>query len=39
MVLHTLLQRNDVRIAALLTTVTEGFERISTHGARRDLLP
>src|SRR3984893_14309077 len=38
MAVHTLLQRNDVRIAALLTTVTEGYERISMHGVRRELL-
>lgn len=38
MALHALLQRSDVQIAALLTTVTEGFERISMHGVRRDLL-
>jgi len=38
MALHTLLQRSDIRIAALLTTVTEGFERISMHGVRRELL-
>jgi uncharacterized protein (TIGR00290 family) len=38
MALHTLLQRNDIRIAALLTTVTEGYERISMHGVRRELL-
>ncbi|MGB9464860.1 MAG: diphthine--ammonia ligase [Candidatus Acidiferrum sp.] len=38
MALHTLIQRSDVRIAALLTTVTEGFERISMHGVRRELL-
>ena len=36
--LHTLLQRRDVQIAALLTTVTEGYERISMHGVRRELL-
>ena len=36
--LHTLLQQNDVRIAALLTTVTEGYDRISMHGVRRELL-
>jgi uncharacterized protein (TIGR00290 family) len=36
--LHTLLQQNDVRIAALLTTVTEGYNRISMHGVRRELL-
>jgi len=38
MALHALLQRKDVRVAALLTTVTETYERISMHGVRRDLL-
>lgn len=38
MALHTLIQRDDVRVAALLTTVTEGYERISMHGVRRELL-
>jgi len=38
MALHQLLLQNDVEIAALLTTVTEGFERISMHGVRRELL-
>jgi uncharacterized protein (TIGR00290 family) len=38
MALHTLLQRSDVHIPALLTTVTEGYERISMHGVRRELL-
>jgi uncharacterized protein (TIGR00290 family) len=38
MALHALLQRNDIRVAALLTTVTEGYERISMHGVRRELL-
>jgi uncharacterized protein (TIGR00290 family) len=38
MALHTLLQRSDIRIVALLTTVTEGYERISMHGVRRELL-
>ena len=36
--LHTLLQQNNVLIAALLTTVTEGYDRISMHGVRRELL-
>jgi uncharacterized protein (TIGR00290 family) len=36
--LHTLLQQSDVHIAALLTTVTEGYDRISMHGVRRELL-
>ena len=38
MALHILRQRSDLRIAALLTTVTEGYERISMHGVRRTLL-
>src|ERR1700681_3049063 len=38
MALHTLLQRPDVRIAALLTTVTETYDRISMQGGRRELL-
>jgi uncharacterized protein (TIGR00290 family) len=36
--LHTLLQRPDVQIAALMTTVTETYDRISMHGVRRELL-
>jgi len=28
----------DVRVASLLTTVTEGYDRISMHGVRRELL-
>jgi uncharacterized protein (TIGR00290 family) len=38
MALYTLLQQTDVRVVALLTTVTEGHERISMHGVRRELL-
>jgi len=38
MALHALLQQNDIRVVALLTTVTEGYERISMHGVRRELL-
>jgi uncharacterized protein (TIGR00290 family) len=36
--LHALRQRGDVRVVALLTTVTEGFDRVSMHGVRRELL-
>jgi uncharacterized protein (TIGR00290 family) len=36
--LHELKQEPDVEIAALLTTVTEGYDRISMHGVRRALL-
>src|SRR5260370_1720634 len=36
--LHTVLQRPDVQIAALMTTVTETYDRISMHGVRRELL-
>ena len=38
MALHTLLQRQDICIVALLTTVTETYDRISMHGVRRELL-
>jgi len=38
MALHALFQRSDIQITALLTTVTEGFNRISMHGVRRELL-
>ncbi len=38
MALHALLQQRDLRIAALLTTVTEGYDRVSMHGVRRELL-
>jgi uncharacterized protein (TIGR00290 family) len=38
MALHALQQDQDVRIAALLTTVTQTYERISMHGVRRELL-
>ncbi|MGH8086504.1 MAG: ATP-binding protein [Lysobacter sp.] len=36
--LHTLRQRDDVRVVGLLTTVTAGFDRIAMHGIRRDVL-
>lgn len=36
--LHTLRQQSTVRVVGLLTTVTEGFERVSMHGVRRELL-
>ena len=36
--LHALLRQGDVRVVALLTTVTEGYNRISMHGVRRELL-
>ena len=35
MALDALLQCADVRVTALLTTVTEGYERISMHGVRQ----
>lgn len=38
MALHALLQQEGVRVTGLLTTVIEGFERISMHGVRRELL-
>jgi uncharacterized protein (TIGR00290 family) len=38
MALYALLQDPQVRVVALLTTVTEGYDRISMHGVRRELL-
>lgn len=36
--LHTVQQAGEYEVAALLTTVTEGYERVSIHGVRRELL-
>lgn len=36
--LHALRQREDVEVVALLTTITEGFERISMQGIRVEVL-
>lgn len=36
--LYELKRLGSTEIAALLTTVTEGYDRISMHGIRRDLL-
>jgi uncharacterized protein (TIGR00290 family) len=36
--LHTLQQGAEYAVTSLLTTVTEGYERISMHGVRRELL-
>ena len=38
MTLYELKKMKNIEIAALLTTVTEGYDRISMHGVRRDLL-
>jgi uncharacterized protein (TIGR00290 family) len=38
MALHALQQDPRMRVTALLTTVTEGYDRISMHGVRRELL-
>ncbi len=38
MALHTLLGQKQYQVTALLTTVTEGYERISMHGVRCELL-
>jgi uncharacterized protein (TIGR00290 family) len=38
MALHAVMQDPQVRVVALLTTVTEGYDRISMHGVRRELL-
>ena len=36
--LHALRQRDDVQVVGLLTTVTEGYERIAMQGIRVDVL-
>jgi len=36
--LHALEQRAEVRVAGLLTTLTDEYHRISMHGVRRSLL-
>ena len=36
--LHALRQRDDVEVVGLLTTLTEGFDRVSMQGIRRDVL-
>ncbi|MDE2462110.1 MAG: adenine nucleotide alpha hydrolase [Alphaproteobacteria bacterium] len=38
MALYALKQQRDIVVEALLTTVTEGYQRISMHGVRRALL-
>jgi uncharacterized protein (TIGR00290 family) len=38
MALRAVLSQQDARVAALLTTVTEGYDRVSMHGVRRELL-
>jgi uncharacterized protein (TIGR00290 family) len=38
MALHALRAAGDCRVAALLTTITEEYDRISMHGVRRVLL-
>jgi uncharacterized protein (TIGR00290 family) len=38
MALHVLLRDPQFEVLALLTTVTEGYDRISMHGVRKELL-
>src|SRR5579862_1517105 len=38
MALHALREAGECRITALLTTITEEYDRISMHGVRRELL-
>lgn len=38
MALYEILQGGEYHVVALLTTVTQGYERISMHGVRRTLL-
>ncbi|MGG6462243.1 ATP-binding protein [Solilutibacter silvestris] len=36
--LHVLRQRGDIEVVALLTTLTQGYDRVSMQGIRRDVL-
>lgn len=36
--LHALRLRGEVEVVGLLTTLTEGFDRVSMQGIRRDVL-
>ena len=36
--LHVLRQRAEVDVVALVTTVTEAFDRVAMHAVRRELL-
>ena len=36
--LHSIRQNKELEIVALLTTITAGYDRISMHGVRRELL-
>jgi uncharacterized protein (TIGR00290 family) len=36
--LHTLQKSGDYEIVSLITTITDGYDRISMHGVRQDLL-
>src|SRR4029077_15363528 len=38
MALHALLQQKEFGVVALLATGTEGYQRVSMHGVRRELL-
>ena len=38
MALHALRKDPGFRVIALLTTITEGYERVSMHGVRKELL-
>jgi uncharacterized protein (TIGR00290 family) len=37
--LHALRQRDDLEVVGLLTTITEGYDRIAMQGIRVDVLP
>ena len=36
--LHALRQRDDVEVVGLLTTFTEGYDRVAMQGIRRSVL-
>ncbi|MBR7554039.1 diphthine--ammonia ligase [Allobacillus sp. GCM10007491] len=36
--LHRMMNQSDIEVVGLLTTITEGFERSTTHGIREELI-
>lgn len=38
MALYEVIKRKDIQVACLLTTITEGFERVTMHGVRKELI-
>lgn len=36
--LHRMMNQSDIEVVGLLTTITEGYERSTTHGIREELV-